>query len=236
MSPDLRTRDTTARELMDDPDCDPVALDRTYARFRLVNQLVSGWRRTYLDWIRPLLSAHRGTSLLDLGSGGGDIPRALAAWARTDGLSLQVVGVDPDPRAHAFATASPAPPGVTFRHAGSAELVAAGECYDVVISNHLLHHLDAAGLPRVLGECQRLATQLVLHSDLRRSRLAYLGWAAVSWPAARSTFVFTDGLLSIRRSYRPAELAAAVPAGWQVATQRPYRLLLSWTAPEPGRG
>lgn len=232
----LRSRDTAVRELMDDPDCDPAALDRTYARFRLVNRLVSGWRRTYTDRIRPLLSTDRCTSLLDVGSGGGDIPRALARWARTDGLSLRVVGVDPDPRAQAFATASPAPSGVTFRRAGSAELVAAGERYDVVISNHLLHHLDATGLPRLLDDCQRLATRLVLHSDLRRSRLAYLGWGAVSWPAARDTFVFTDGLRSIRRSYRPAELAATVPTGWQVAAQRPYRLLLSWTAPEPARG
>jgi 2-polyprenyl-3-methyl-5-hydroxy-6-metoxy-1,4-benzoquinol methylase len=236
VTPDLRSRDTDVRELMDDPDCDPVALDRTYARFRLVNRLVSGWRRTYLAQIRPLLSDSRSTSLLDVGSGGGDVARALAAWARADGLSLRVVGVDPDPRAHAFATASPAPPGVSFRQAGCAELVAAGERYDVVISNHLLHHLDAPGLSRLLQDSQRLASRRVLHSDLRRSRLAYLGWAAVSWPAARDTFVFTDGLLSIRRSYRPAELAAAVPTGWQVAAQRPYRLLLSWNASEPARG
>lgn len=236
MSLDLRSRDAGVRELMDDPDCDPVTLDRTYARFRLVNRLVSGWRRTYRAQIRPLLSTSRSTSLLDVGSGGGDVARALAGWARADGLSLRVVGVDPDPRAHAFATAFPAPPGVSFRQAGSAELVAAGERYDVVISNHVLHHLDAPGLSRLLEDCQHLASRLVLHSDLRRSRLAYLGWAAVSWPAARDTFVFTDGLLSIRRSYRPAELAAAVPAGWQVAAQRPYRLLLSWDAAEPGRG
>lgn len=236
MSLDLRSRDTGVRERMDDPDCDPAALNRTYARFRLVNRLVSGWRRTYTDRIRPLLSTDRCSSLLDVGSGGGDIARALAGWARTDGLSLRVVGVDPDPRAHAFATASPAPPGVTFRQAGSAELVAAGERYDVVTSNHLLHHLDATGLPGLLEDCQRLATRVALHSDLRRNRSAYLGWAAVSWPTARDTFVFTDGLRSIRRSYRLEELAAAVPTGWQVAAQRPYRLLLSWTAPEPGRG
>ena len=73
----------------------------------------------------------------------------------------------------------------------------------------------------------------MLHSDLRRSRAAYLGWAATSWPAARDSFLFTDGLRSIRRSYVPAELAAVVPPGWRVHPQAPFRLLLTRTAPEP---
>jgi len=236
VSVDLRRRDTAVAELMDDPTCDEAALRRTYAHFGLVNRLVSGWRRTYLDRVRPLLSAARTTTLLDVGSGGGDIPRALARWARSDGLALEVVGVDPDPRAHAFALAQPPVPGVTFRQARTSELVGAGERYDLVTSNHLLHHLDGRGLQQVLGDCQRLVGRLALHSDLRRSRAAWLGWAAVSWPAARSSFLFTDGLRSIRRSYRVGELAAAVPAGWRVEPQRPFRLLLSWTAAGRTRG
>lgn len=236
MNLDLRTRDTTAAELMDDPDCDPVALRRTYARFRVVNRLVAGWRRTYTDRLRPLLRPGPAASLLDVGSGGGDIARALARWARADGLGLRVVGVDPDPRAHAFATAQPPVPGVSFRCVSAAELAAVGERFDFVVSNHLLHHLDPAGLRQVLRDSEQLATRLGLHSDLRRSRAAYLAWAAVSWPAARDSFVRTDGLISIRRSHTPAELARTVPAGWRVEPDRPFRLLLSWTGPGTDRG
>jgi len=234
--PDLDRRDTTAQELMDDPACDPVALQRTYARFRTVNRLVSGWRRTYRTHLRPLLSRRRTTTLLDIGSGGGDLARALREWAAADGLRLQVDGVDPDPRAYAFASAQGSTPGVRFRRAHSRALVAAGERYDVVTSNHLLHHLDDAGLQGLLADSQRLAGRLVLHSDLRRNRAAYLGWGLVAWPAARDSFVLTDGLTSIRRSYRPPELAAVVPAGWRVQPQPPFRLLLSRTTADADRG
>ena len=46
-------------------------------------------------------------------------------------------------------------------------------------------------------------------------------------PAARDSFLHSDGLLSIRRSYTASELEAVVPDGWQVRTQRPFRLLLT---------
>jgi 2-polyprenyl-3-methyl-5-hydroxy-6-metoxy-1,4-benzoquinol methylase len=236
VSVDLSSRDTSVQELMDDSGCDRSALDRTYARFATVNRLLSGWRRTYRTQIRPLLSADATTTLLDIGFGGGDLPRALRRWADRDGLRLTVDAVDPDPRAVAFVSARPATPGVRFRQADSGELVAAGERYDVVTSNHLLHHLDVAGLQRLLADSERLAARLVLHSDLRRSRMAYLGWAAVSWPAARDSFVFTDGLRSIRRSYGPAELAGVVPAGWHVRPQPPFRLLLTRPQLEGSRG
>jgi 2-polyprenyl-3-methyl-5-hydroxy-6-metoxy-1,4-benzoquinol methylase len=233
VSPDLHTRDTAARELMDDAGCDEAALRRTYARFAVVNRLLSGWQRTYRTWLRPRLSTHRTTTLLDLGFGGGDLPRALRGWAVADGLRLEVEAVDPDPRALAFVSERPSTPGVRFRRADSAALLAADERYDVVTSNHLLHHLDPAELQQLLGDSARLARSLVLHSDLRRSRSAYLGWAAASWPTARDSFLFTDGLRSIRRSYVPAELAAVVPAGWRVHPQPPFRLLLVRTTPEP---
>lgn len=224
----LRKRSTTAVELMDDPNCDLAALRRTYARFAVVNRLVAGWRGVYVTRLRPLLSASRTTTLLDLGCGGGDIAASLSGWAHDDGLRLEVLGVDPDPRAYAFLCERSAVPGVRFRQADSGGLVRAGEQFDVVVSNHLLHHLVPPALAGVLADSERLTTRLALHSDLRRSRLAYAGWAALSWPTAADSFLFTDGLRSIRRSYQAAELAAVVPPVWRVAPHGPFRLLLTW--------
>ena len=34
-------------ERMDDPDCDPQKLRRTYVQFEIVNRLISGWGRLY---------------------------------------------------------------------------------------------------------------------------------------------------------------------------------------------
>ena len=230
-TPGLGRRDAHLDELMDDPGCDLAALRRTYALFPLVNGLVAGWRRAYRERLRPLLSADRDTTVLDLGSGGGDLARALVRWSRRDGLRLSVTAVDPDGRAHDFAS-SRAVRGVTYRRASSADLVAAGERFDVVVSNHVLHHLDDEARAAVLDDSARLARRLVLHSDIRRSRGAYLGYWVLTLPLAGSSFVRVDGLRSIRRSWRADELRSVVPPRWHVLRRPPARL---WLVHEPLR-
>lgn len=227
----LQRREVEARELMDDPDCDLQALTRTYRHFRVINALVAGWRRVYLRRLRPLLSASRETTLLDLGCGGGDVAIALARWARRDGLRLTVTGIDPDERAFAFCSARPPEVGVTFEQTTSAALVAAGRTFDVVVSNHLLHHLDDDARGALLDDCERLARRVVVHNDIARSPVAYAAYFVATLPFVRgarphASFIHDDGLLSIRRSFRPAELAALVPPGWRVRAQFPYRVLL----------
>jgi 2-polyprenyl-3-methyl-5-hydroxy-6-metoxy-1,4-benzoquinol methylase len=211
---------------MDMPGCDPRRLERTYAQFALVNRVVAGWRGIYRARIRPRLSPEAPTSLLDIGCGGGDVPVLLAGWAARDGLRLEITAIDPDPRAILFARSRHATADVTFRQAGSAELVEEGHRYDVVLSNHVLHHLD--GLGAFLTDSAMLSSGTVIHNDIRRSPAAYALFFAGSWVLTGS-YIRQDGLTSIRRSYTAAELAAAAPAGWTVARHVPFRNLLLHT-------
>ena len=219
-------RDTEALELMDDPQCDPVRLERTYRQFATVNRLLSGWRRIYRDRVRPRLSADRATTLLDIGFGAGDIPRALAGWAAGDGLRLSITAIDPDARALEHVGDAP-DAGVRFEQASSADLVDRGERFDLVTSNHLLHHLDATALGRLLADSEALSRGLVIHNDLARARLGYGVYATATLPLRSGSFLHHDGLLSIRRSYRRRELQAVVPPGWHVEPMFPQRLLLT---------
>jgi 2-polyprenyl-3-methyl-5-hydroxy-6-metoxy-1,4-benzoquinol methylase len=225
---------------MDRPDCDPLKLQRTYAQFPLVNGAFARWHGIYRDLLRPVLATQheRTATVLDIGSGGGDIALALAGWAARDGLAVQVTGIDPDERAHAFATRAAAraaaktvPPtpsgtGVEFRRAHSADLVAEGARFDVVLSNHVLHHLGQAELAGLLADSQALARGIAVHADIRRSRTALLLFGAATLPLAGRSFIRRDGLTSIRRSYTGPEMAALAPAGWEVRSRRPFRNLL----------
>lgn len=222
----LSHRDTESRELMDEPDCDPERLERTYRQFTTVNRLVSGWRRIYRQRIRPNLSAHTPITVLDIGFGGGDIPRALARWAARDGLAVRITAIDPDPRAVLHIRGLPTV-DVHFEQASSADLVERGHTFDIVISNHLLHHLDREGLDALLDDSLALSRGLVIHNDLSRGRLGYGLYAAATRPFSRRSFVHQDGLLSIRRSYRPHELRAHLPPQWRVEPMFPQRLLLT---------
>lgn len=237
----LSVRDTTLRELMDDPDADERALARTYAGFRIINPVVAGWRGVYRRLIRPLLSRGEERTLLDVGSGGGDVTRSLARWAAREGLRLRVTGIDPDERAHAFARAQPPVAGVTFQRAFLSDV---DERFDFVLSNHVLHHLD--DVPAFLRESAERARILTAHSDLARSRLAYAAFSVLSAPFFAGSFIRVDGLTSLRRSFTMEELRAIVPDGWRVVATAPSRLLAiavpgavrsnSDAAPEPVGG
>lgn len=234
MSSGLTARDVDVRELMDDPRADERMLARTYGRFGFVNAAVSRPGLIYRRDIRPRADRSRPLRILDIGAGGGDLCRLIAGRLRHDGLAADVTALDADERAIRWASAHDRGAGVHYRTALSSELVDGGETFDVVLSNHVLHHLDEAELQTVLDDSQRLLAPdgLASHHDIARSRAAYGLFAAATWPLSGNlladSFIRTDGLLSIRRSYTVAELSAVVPPGWRVRGGVPARLELRW--------
>ncbi len=221
----LGTRATTLRERMDDPHCNPRLLRNTYEQFRIVNRLVSGWTRLFDRYLLP--RAGRQASLLDIGSGGGDVALLLARHAARRGVELRVTGIDPDERANRYARERwrEAPFAVRFERATAQELLERGESFDFVVSNHLLHHLPEERLAQFLEVSGSLARRLALHNDLLRHPLAF----GLFWLGAlpfRDSFIRDDGLRSIRRAFTAAELRGIVPPGWQVHGSRPFRNVL----------
>lgn len=229
----LDRRDEDARELMDDPAADRDTLDRTYHRFGPVNRIVSRPAAVYEEWVRPRLATTHSARMLDVGAGGGDLPREILRHAERDGLRLEVLAIDPDERAIRYASRHESPRFHT-RVATTADLVAEGETFDFVWSNHVLHHLTPAELGALLADSERLVAPggLAVHGDIERSRGAYLGfWLGTlpfAWNVLSGSFIRPDGLTSIRRSHTAAELAAAVPRGWRVKRGFPSRLELVW--------
>jgi 2-polyprenyl-3-methyl-5-hydroxy-6-metoxy-1,4-benzoquinol methylase len=232
----LRRRDPDAHEVMDDPACDPDMLARTYARFDLVNAVVSGRGALYRRWIRPRLRTGSRVRLLDVGTGGADLPRRLLRWAAREPGTLEVVAIDPDPRAFAFAAGLRGMRGLELRQTTTRELARAGARFDVVVSGHVLHHLAPRELGAILADSERLVAPggVAVHGDIARSALGYLAFAAGTLPfqgtLLRDSFIRSDGLASIRRSHTPSELSAAAPAGWRVQRGFPSRLELVWGA------
>ncbi|MCA4131445.1 class I SAM-dependent methyltransferase [Arthrobacter sp. M4] len=222
----LRERAADAVEEMDRPDCDPLKLDRSYSRFRIVNRVVSGWNGIYRDLLRPVLASRSYPTLLDIGCGGGDVARRLASLAAKDGLNLRITAIDPDERAFRFAVGTKSNQGITFRQAYSSELVAEGRRFDAVISNHILHHLTSVQLQELLHDSEALCRDVAIHNDLERNVLAYGLFGASAWTLAFGSFILRDGLTSIRRSYTPRELQDAAPLGWRVEHRTPFRNVL----------
>jgi 2-polyprenyl-3-methyl-5-hydroxy-6-metoxy-1,4-benzoquinol methylase len=222
-------------ELMDDPQADPQRLTKTYRHFVHINRWLSGWSRLYSSQLRPVLqSGSRTWRLLDIGAGGGDVLRYLVARAERDDITIQALAIDPDPRAAVFYDTEPEHPGITFETTDHQALAARGQTFDIVISNHLLHHLSPRQIQSLCKSAETLATQCVVFNDIHRSRFALFLFRLGIPLFFRNSFVAEDGCRSIRRSYTATELQDIVPSHWNIIRFFPFRLLAIYVPPTSG--
>lgn len=222
----LKHRRTDLVEYMDREDCDPEKLANTYRQFRIINKVLSGWKRVYRKKLRPLMQEPRRYTLLDIGFGGGDIPLAISGWAKQDDIDLHITAIEIDDRALEFVQQLPPNPTVEFRKAGLDDIIESGQTFDMVICNHVLHHLPENELPHFLEKAKSLAAKIVLFSDIRRSDLGFLLFGIVTRLFFFNSFIIPDGLMSIRRSFTLNELHSIAPPGWQVERSGFFRLLV----------
>jgi 2-polyprenyl-3-methyl-5-hydroxy-6-metoxy-1,4-benzoquinol methylase len=219
-------------ELMDDPALDPAEHARALNGLRRLNQL---GRAAAILWpaIHEELRATPGEPLqiLDLATGSGDIPRALA---RRGGNRLRLTGVDISPGAVSQANLA-APPNVRFLAADLFDPAAAGQIppADIVICSLFLHHLAEPQILDLLRRMKRLARRRVIVSDLERSPLAWWGVWLAARAVSRSPVVHVDSALSVGAGFRREELAdlfaRAGLANARVRRVFPFRLNADWT-------
>ena len=222
----LSKRNPGLVEWMDRPDCDRELLFNTYRQFSRINRLLSGWNSIYRDHIRPMIQQKKGEiSILDIGCGGGDIIRLLDRLCKQDGLQAEFTGIDPDSRSIEFLATQKWPGNIQFLPVHSGDLVQQNRRFDMVISNHLIHHLTDASLKSVCSDAEQLAASKVLFSDIERSDLGYLSFRIIAPLLFRNSYIVKDGLISIKKSYRKEELQNKLPDGWKVQRKFPFRLL-----------
>jgi ubiquinone/menaquinone biosynthesis C-methylase UbiE len=113
--------------------------------------------------------------------------------------------------------------------------------FDVVTASLVLHHFDDEEVASLLEQLYRLAGRVLVVSDLHRATVPHL-FGRLTFPLVfRSPVSVHDGLVSIRRGFRPGELRRAFEdAGIphvRIRRHFPYRLLAVAArerGPDPG--
>jgi 2-polyprenyl-3-methyl-5-hydroxy-6-metoxy-1,4-benzoquinol methylase len=167
--------------------------------------LLSGFERALAN--PALARLERPLVVHDLGCAGGDGLRALARWARKSGRLLQLTGFDASAAALDLARErSREHPEIRFEqqdvHAPDYEPRGA----DVVTLNLCLHHFTDAEIEVLLGKCRRAGVRAVLVNDLHRHWLAYVLFHLFCFACFVPRIARVDGLLSVRKGFRKAEL------------------------------
>ncbi len=203
-------------ELLDDPHADPGLVRAALRDLERLNAMFGG-TRAVTRALEPIFEkAGKGEwgrgngkarwTLLDVGTGSGDIPRAVRRAAQRHGVELELLGVERIPAAAGLARTA----GVRAILADGDALPLAPRSVDVVLASQVLHHLPRERCVRWIAAFDGIARRAVVVADLRRSRLAMAGMWAVSFPLALHTVTRRDAIVSLRRGFTRAELDTMV--------------------------
>ena len=204
---------TDAVELLDGTLDDQAALADNLRDLRRINRWLGGVQLSAAGI--EALTAHRAElSLLDVGTGGADIPIALLKLARTRGRRLSIVGLDARPEI--LAVAALAKRDLAARdslelHVGDGRaLPYPDRSFDVAHTSLVMHHLNPNEALTLLREMSRVARLGVVVNDLERGRLGWAGAWLIGHLLTGNRYTRHDAPLSVRRAYRASEMRELV--------------------------
>lgn len=223
-------------ELMDQPGLPARLHQEALDGLARINRL-SRTSATIWKSVRQIVATNtnRPWRILDIASGGGDIPTAIARRSRAQGLPITVHGVDFSPVAVNYAQDNAAKLGLTNIHFSQLDALHSplpDDC-DIITCSLFLHHLDESTTQAFLQRIAAATRHAVVISDLRRTRIGHvLAWICCH-ALTLSPIVRVDGPLSSRAAYTIDEVAQlAERSGMgsaRISRSWPQRFVLQWT-------
>jgi SAM-dependent methyltransferase len=233
----MTTFDASHRSQQDElMDTEPVSFEEFRAclvDLSWVNRVTLAYRPTlaFFDRLLPQARAlNRPLEVVDVGSGYGDMLRAIDAWAVSREVAVSLTGVDLNPWSRKAALAATAPGRPIQWVTADAFAFDPKGGIDVVVSSLFTHHLPDPLVVKLLTWMETNARLGFFVNDLHRHAVPFHFFRHFAKAARLHRFVQHDGPVSIARAFVAADWrrlleAAAIPLGaahvrWEV----PFRL------------
>jgi 2-polyprenyl-3-methyl-5-hydroxy-6-metoxy-1,4-benzoquinol methylase len=216
-------------ELLDDPRADPAIVAESLRNIARANRWFGGASavRFGLDLTLRDIPPRADLSLLDLGTGLGDLPGVAVRWGARRGVRVTPVGIELNRAAAALAKST-----------GLATVVACAgmppireKSVDVVLLSQVAHHLTSDSVVRLFRACDRLARRAVIVADLRRHALAVPSFLLGARLLGFDRVTLADGVTSIRRGFsrrKLLHLMAQAGVSGRVDQRPGFRLVATW--------
>jgi SAM-dependent methyltransferase len=216
-------------ELLDDPDADPDMVAESLRNIARANRWFGGAAAVRYGLTCTLGGTAPGLtySLLDLGTGAGDLPHVAVRWGIKRGIRIQPLGLELSRAAAALAQRGGLP--IVVGCAGTPPI--RDKSVDVVLVSQVAHHLCPESVVHLFRTCNRLARRAVIIADLRRHQLAASGFRLGARLLGFDAVTVTDGVTSIRRGFSRRELLSLMAQAGitgQVDSRPGFRLVATW--------
>lgn len=222
---------STEKEMMDLPGQPKELLADDLRNLRVINRYLGGYRNV-LRGLARLVNEQRldRFTLLDLGTGSGDIPAVIARWARRQQIAARISGLEREAATveEAVDQTRSFPEITILRGDATAPPFGAGS-FDFVLTSQLLHHFKDEQIIALLRTWARLARRGIIVSDLVRHPVAYHGIRLLTKGFTRNVMTRTDAPLSVQRACTISEwrelLRRADVGRLRVRWMFPFRVL-----------
>jgi SAM-dependent methyltransferase len=231
------TRRSTLSELMDSDDTDFETFRACLVDLAKVNRLTLAYRPTlrFLEGLADSgrLPRDRAITVIDVGSGFGDMLRKIARWAARRRFKVDLIGVDRNPwSARAAEEATPQGQPDRFITADVFDYQPPSRT-DIVISSLFTHHLEETSIIRFISWMEANATIGWFVNDLHRHPIPYHLFRVLSRALRAHHFVQHDGPVSIARAFNAGDwqhvlkAAGVALAEAKVVRRFPFRLCVA---------
>lgn len=221
--PNLRQR-SSAPEKMDDPAVPEGEVRKALAELEKINRWLGGYS-LILNALDKIEWPREPVTLMDLGSGGGDVLRVIAEWADKKQRRMKLIGVDINPAMTRYAgNKSLHFPDIHFKTASVFDDALLLEEPHIVTCCLFAHHFDGDDLVALVSRMAQLAGRAVIINDLHRHPIAYHSIKVLTRAFSRTHLVKFDGPLSVARSLTRKEWKGVLTA----AGIRNYSIRWRW--------
>lgn len=215
-------------EFLDNPEVDPEIMKRAMRDVSVSNRLFGGKRAALAEIMPALRDVGRAATLLDVGTGDGDIPRAVREEAEAQGIAVHTIAMDMSPSL----CASQRMANNSVVQGDARYIPFRDNSIDIVMASQILHHFRGDDAVTFIKEMNRVAQSRVVISDLRRSVIAAAGFWIGSFPLRFHPVTRHDGVISVMRGFVPDELEDLVEEATghrpDVTRRLGFRLTTSW--------
>jgi len=228
-----RRFDPQVPEIMDRRGNDAALLRADLGVLDYINRFLGGHRipLDYLDELLETAPIHP-VRILDLATGGADVPRAIARWARRRHLAVEITAVDGNPEIVTIAREQCAAwPEIRIEQHDLLALPYAPTSFDVVLCSLALHHFAEAKVVAILRRIHDIARVGYVINDLRRNRVAIGVSKLMARTIIRNPIARFDAPASCERAFSIPELrsmaARAGLSGFNLRRHRFFRLAMT---------
>lgn len=200
---------------------------------RRVNKYLSGYR-VLLRYAGQFLRDHkenRPFTILDLATGSGDQPVALAKLARKFKVPVKITAIDINCKMLKCARIITDPfPEIALVQCDILSLPFCSDSFDMVVNSLSLHHFTRKNAVKILRAMLSLSRCGFIINDLHRSRVAYISIFLLTRLFTKNRLTRHDAPVSVMNAFTLEEMRAlAQEAGvdqFKVYSHFPYRIAL----------